>query len=169
MREGAAVNRSGYSDDCENWDLIRWRGAVASALGGKRGQATLREIAAALDALPTKELIAESLVNEDGAFCTLGALGHARGIDMTLIDAEDRQSVAEAFGIAEAMAAEIMFVNDKHVDDWKWIEIEICGPMRPHYPDYGRHTRMVHVSDDNAAARRWTYMRSWVAKQLIAP
>lgn len=84
---------------------------------------------------------------------------------MTLIDAEDRQSVAEAFGIAEAMAAEIMFVNDTHVDDWEWIEIEICGPMRRHE----RHVRWVRVWDGNTAARRWEYMREWVAKQLIAP
>ena len=157
------VNRSGYSDDCDGWDLVRWRGAVASALHGKRGQAALREIAAALDAMPVKELAAESLVNEDGAFCTLGALGHARGLDMNMIDPEDRQAVADAFGIAEAMAAEIMFVNDEHTDDWIWMEVEICGPMRR----WERHNRWVRVWDGSAGARRWRYMRDWVQKQLL--
>jgi hypothetical protein len=37
------MSRSGYSDDLENWSLIRWRGAVASAIRGRRGQAFLRE------------------------------------------------------------------------------------------------------------------------------
>lgn len=156
------MNRSGYSDDCDGWDLIRWRGAVMSALRGKRGQSALREIAAALDALPAKELAAESLVTEEGEFCTLGALGHARGMDMSSIDPEDRQAVAEAFGIAEAMAAEIMFVNDEHIDEWDWVEIEIMGPMRP----WERHLKHIRVPAPNVAARRWQYMRSWVGKQL---
>ena len=31
------MSRSGYEDGLEMWDLIRWRGAVASAIRGKRG------------------------------------------------------------------------------------------------------------------------------------
>jgi hypothetical protein len=46
------MSRSGYSDDHSEWDLIRWRGAVASAIRGKRGQAFLRELLVALDAMP---------------------------------------------------------------------------------------------------------------------
>lgn len=58
------MSRSGYSDDYDgdNWDLIRWRGAVTSAIRGKRGQAFLREALAALDAMPEKQLIAGDLV-----------------------------------------------------------------------------------------------------------
>lgn len=44
------MSRSGYNDDCDGWALIRWRGAVNSAINGKRGQAFLRELVAALDA-----------------------------------------------------------------------------------------------------------------------
>ena len=39
------MSRSGYSDDLDNWDLIRWRGQVSSAIRGKRGQGFLRELA----------------------------------------------------------------------------------------------------------------------------
>jgi len=47
------MSRSGYSDDCDDqWSLICWRGAVKSAIRGKRGQAFLKEMLAALDALP---------------------------------------------------------------------------------------------------------------------
>ena len=47
------MSRSGYSDDIDdNWAHIMWRGRVASSIRGKRGQAMLRELLAALDAMP---------------------------------------------------------------------------------------------------------------------
>lgn len=157
------MSRSGYTDECDDqWALIRWRGAVSSAIRGERGQAMLRELLAALDAMPEKRLAADSLINADGEFCTLGALGAARGIDLQAIDPEDRQQVAQAFGVAEALAAEIMFMNDEGVvDDWLWQDVEICGPMRGQ-----RHKRSVMVPNPRAAEQRWAYMRRWVAQQL---
>ncbi|ENQ7660184.1 hypothetical protein ACEQOL_006537 [Pseudomonas aeruginosa] len=38
------MSRSGYCDDLDNWSLICWRGAVSSAIKGKRGQAFLIEL-----------------------------------------------------------------------------------------------------------------------------
>lgn len=112
------MSRSGYSDDMDdNWALIKWRGAVNSAIKGKCGQAFLREMLVALDALPKKKLIAEELESE-GAVCAIGAVGHVRGIDMTKLDPEDREGVAGVFGIASAMAAEIVFENDE-AGPWK--------------------------------------------------
>lgn len=106
------MSRSGYSDDCGGWSLIRWRGAVNSAIKGARGQKFLRELAAALDAMPEKRLIANELRSADGEFCTLGVLGDVRGIEMSRLDPDDRDSVAAAFGIAPTLAAEIVFEND---------------------------------------------------------
>lgn len=106
------MSRSGYSEDCENgWALIRWRGAVNSAIKGKRGQAFFKELLAALDALPEKKLIAHDLEKE-GAVCTLGAVGRARGMTMALIDPEDHHTVANQFNIPHALACEIMWMND---------------------------------------------------------
>lgn len=161
------MSRSGYSDDCDGWALIRWRGAVTSAIRGRRGQATLREILQALDALPEKRLASESLVTAEGDFCTLGALGRARGIDMDPIDPEDRASVAHVFGVAEALAAEIMFLNDEYAaDEYHWVDVEICGPVRPNHPDWGRHVKTVRVHNARAGEDRWRYMRNWVSVQL---
>lgn len=57
------MSRSGYTDDTEDqWSLIRYRGAVASAIRGARGQAFLREMLTALDAMPEKRLISGALV-----------------------------------------------------------------------------------------------------------
>ena len=109
------MTRSGYYDDCDGSDLAMWRGAVASAIRGRRGQAFLAEMITSLDALPDKRLGENALRDADGDFCALGCVGNARGLSMSEIDPEDRDAVAAAFGIAPAMAAEIMFEND---DTW---------------------------------------------------
>jgi hypothetical protein len=71
-------------------------------------------MAAVLDAMGAKRLIANDLVR-DGEVCALGALGVARGINMDGIDPEDRETVADVFGIAPALAAEIAYVNDEQL------------------------------------------------------
>ena len=129
------MSRSGYSDDCDGWALIRWRGAVESAIKGKRGQKFLIELAEAMDAMPVKELIAYELV-EQGKFCTLGVIGKKRGIAIELIDPEDSRTVAEQFVIANAMAQEIVFMNDEAA----WY--------------------------DETPSQRWERMRKWVGDNL---
>lgn len=154
------MSRSGYTDDADDIRALNmWRGAVDRSLKGKRGQAFLREIIAALDAMPIKELAADSLVTAEGEFCTLGAVGAARGMDMSTLDPEDWDAVAKAFGIAPAMAREIVFENDEHNDGSILVEAEICGPMRR--PE--RHYRARFMPDPNAAAKRWRTMRQWAA------
>lgn len=111
------MSRSGYTDECDGWDLIRWRGAVAAAIRGTRGQELLHGLASALDAMPDKRLIAEELVNADGEVCALGALGvTCYGVDaVRTVDPEDYEQVARFFGIAEALAREVQYVNDEIV------------------------------------------------------
>lgn len=109
------MSRSNYSEDCDSeWDAIRWRGAVVSAIKGARGQAFLREAIAAMDAMPEKRLIAHEL-EAAGSVCTIGAVGAKRGTPMKEIDPEDYRAIARAFGIAPALAQEIMFWNDEAV------------------------------------------------------
>lgn len=160
------MSRSGYTDDCENLGL--WRGAVERSIRGKRGQALLRDLAAALDAMPEKRLIANELKDADGDFCTLGVLGAVRGIDMTGIDPEDRETVAAVFNIAPAMAAEIVYENDEVIDDYDFVHAVICGPMRYRWPHYEKHERWVRVARDEAdvAANRWKHMRQWVESNI---
>ncbi|MGO0633404.1 hypothetical protein ACTORR_25850 [Pseudomonas sp. SAR267] len=141
------MSRSGYSDDCSGWGLICWRGAVAAAIRGKRGQAFLVELRDALDAMPDKRLVTDTL-EAGGEFCTLGALGAKRGLDMSLIDAHDRESVAQAFGIAEALAAEIVYENDE-------------SPGQFVQDDVGR---WVLIRDTPES--RWQRMRNWVESNI---
>lgn len=130
------MSRSGYVDDMDDqWAIIRWRGAVASAIRGNRGQAFLKEMADALDAMPEKKLVAMELETA-GSVCAIGAVGKARGIDMSRIDPEDYETVARRFGISTALAQEIVFENDEHT--WN-----------------------VHSDED-----RWNHMREWVRRNL---
>lgn len=129
------MSRSGYTDDCDygvQW--INWRGAVKSAIRGKRGQAFLYEMLHAMAALPERKLIAHDL-ERDGCVCVIGAVGKARGMDMAGIDPEDYHTIAGTFGIAEALAQEIVYLNDeayhRESDEdrfermRKWIESQI--------------------------------------------
>jgi hypothetical protein len=160
------MSRSGYSDDCDGWALIRWRGAVTQAIRGQRGQAMLRELVQALDALPEKHLAAGSLVTAEGDCCTLGALGRARGMDMAPIDPEDREAVAKAFGVAEALAAEIMYLNDEEgPQEQTAFNFVVCGPMRP----WESNTQLRWKQNPQAGAVRWSQMRAWAVANLKTP
>lgn len=132
------MSRSGYSDDLDPRELNVWRGAVTSAIRGARGQAFLREMLAALDAMREKRLISGAL-EDGGEVCAIGCVGRQRGLDQSGIDAYEPHAIAQSFGIARALAAEIEFLND---DDFTW---------QPETPE-----------------QRWGRMRAWVASQIRA-
>lgn len=165
------MSRSGYTDDMEDpLAYGRWRQAVKRAIEGRRGQALLRDLLTALDDMPDKRLFSGSFATAEGEFCTLGVLGAKRGVKMDdLGDAEycETDVVGQRFGIAPAMAAEVMYLNDEYlVDEWKYVDVEICGPMRPNWPDWGTHTRNVCVHNDAHPRERWQRMRAWVVEHL---
>lgn len=161
------MSRHGYVDEWDDtWATIRWQGAVKSAIRGKRGQALLREMLAALDAMPEKWLAAESLVTAEGEYCALGVLGKARGLDIEALDPDDCDAVALAFGISPTLVREIVYTNDEAISDETSREVEICGPVRPMYPDWGRKTKLVWEPNPHAGAQRWHKVRQWVASQI---
>lgn len=142
------MSRSGYVDDCEN--LAMWRGQVASATRGKRGQAFFRDLIEALDAMPEKRLIrsphititdewgerpVDSLGSRDGNVCVLGALAKHRNLPVLEIDAGDCHKLGDTFDIAHQLAAESMFMNDEYFDT-------------------------------SSPETRWLKMREWAVKQL---
>lgn len=132
------MSRSGYVDydDCDQWAMIRWQGAVKSAIRGRRGQAFFRELLDALDALPGKRLIKDDLQDESGEVCSLGAVAVARGLDTSYMDSEDHDDMAETFDVARALIKEIEWQND---------EGNYCF---------------------ETPEQRWTRVRAWVARQI---
>lgn len=131
------MSRSGYSHDGDNdFAVICWRWAVARAINGKRGQAFLLEMWKAITALPEPKLIADSLMEKEGAVCAMGAVGKQRGLDMSQLDPENIEGVASAFGINEKLAMEIAYMNDeggpyketpeeRHARMKRWIEVNL--------------------------------------------
>lgn len=141
------MSRAGYSEDIDQWQMIMWRGQVASATRGKRGQKLLIDLLAALDAMPEKALVQSELETEEGEVCALGALGKARGIDMKALDPDEPDQVAAAFDIAAPLAREIVFMNDEYFD------VEYVGNKRV----------------DITPEARWFLMRWWVVAQIRPP
>lgn len=92
--------------------MIKWRGIVASAIRGRRGQAFLRDLLAALDTMPNRRLIADELVSK-GEVCAIGALGVARGIDMSEYEPDDPDSLAGVFDVAHQLVREVTYLNDE--------------------------------------------------------
>ena len=111
------MSRSGYTDDCEYIHL--YRNAVERALFGTRGQRFLRELIAALEAMPEKRLISQELEIKDGTpgwlrggVCALGCLGKARGLDMSTLDPHDHDTLGSIFNVAPSLIAEVEYEND---------------------------------------------------------
>lgn len=136
------MSRSGYVDDYDEYfpnALAFYRTRVENAIYGKRGQVFIRDLIAALDAMPEKKLIAEDLIR-DGEVCAIGAVGIARGIDMSGLHPEYADEVAKRFGIAECMAREIVFENDE------------AGTLA--------------TTKEESPEARWQRMRDWAEKHL---
>ena len=133
------MSRHGYSEEVDDeLEAGRWRGAVRSAIRGRRGQAFLREMIAALDAMPNKRLVSSVLIDEEGEVCAMGCVLKARGVKPEqLPDAECPGDVADLTGLAEAMVREIAYENDD-------------GTYGTEEPE-----------------ARWTRMRAWAEKRLI--
>lgn len=149
------MSRSGYVEDMDDkWALIRWRGAVASAIRGKRGQAFLREMLAALEALPAKRLVAWEL-EADGQVCAIGAVGRARGVDMKTLDPEDYDTVAGTFGINTKLAQEIVYMNDEY---WFW-STDDKGYIKK--DEDGNHLKIT-------PEERFQKMRTWIESNLLS-
>lgn len=110
----AEVSRHGYSDGGDN--VAMWRGIIASATRGKRGQAFFRSLVEALDGMADKRLVEGELENAEGSVCALGCLGKARGLAIGSVDTEDWDKLGELFDIAPQLAQEVMYVND---DSWR--------------------------------------------------
>lgn len=137
------MNRSGYSDEGDQWGFIRWRGAVGSATFGQRGQQFLKDFRVALDEMPEKKLYVHYLQTESGQNCSLGVIGAARGINMIGWDPESHEKIADALNIAEALVQEIEYLNDEYPSNYS-----------------------TGVDEDGSALIRWKRMRRWVDNQI---
>lgn len=142
------MGRSGYTDDFgdEDYPLEFYRQAVTNAINGRRGQALLMKLRDALDAMPVKRLITHEIKNESGDVCAFGALDptapSSKWDDWDDYGPGHAGDLAKHFGIARALAAEIVYMND----EW--------GEWR---------------STEETPEQRWVRMRAWVESQIAKP
>lgn len=145
------MSRSGYGYDVSTWDQIRWNGALKSAIRGKRGQAFFREMLAALDALPVKELEEGLFLRETGECCAMGAVARSRFSGdpeqiKEIVEADDDwypldgNDAADILDIPRTLACHIAYENDEG------------GPWND-----GRA---------ETSAERFARMRAWVVGQI---
>ena len=144
------MSRSGYSDEGDQWDMIRWRGAVASATFGQRGQQFLKDFRVALDEMPKKKLYVHYLQTESGQSCSLGVIGAARGINMIGWDPESHEKIADSLDIARALVCEIEYLNDDFPNSWAYQQPDRCSDKQK----------------EVEAQLRWQKMRNWVDNQI---
>lgn len=137
------MSRSGYSDDLDSGALNLYRANVGRTIRGKVGQAFLRELVVALDAMPAKRLIDGDLIREDGNVCAIGAICRTRGLDVRNVDDQVPQDVAKAVGISRILAAEIAYENDEHAP-WQ-------------------ASRVFQVETPE---ERWERMRAWTVSKI---
>lgn len=90
------MSRITYYDDWGDgyYTVGLWNGTVKSALNGRRGQAVLREIEAALLALPRKRLV-ENAGGDGETVCVLGALDWHRKVQQGVPVDEAMRAVGE--------------------------------------------------------------------------
>lgn len=134
----------GESDDPLDWG--RYEAAKRSTLRGKRGQAFLRELIAALDALPKPELSEGALGDRrTGCVCALGAVALAQGDSFDDLAKDDGswgpEDAAEWYGISPTLANEIISANDEWRDG----------------------------NDAKTRQSRWRVVRAWAVRHLIEP
>lgn len=118
--------RINYSDE-EDWDgqFELWNANIERSVHGKKGQWALRELEAALLALPRPRLVRNALA-DDGDVCAVGCLVLAlrvkRGDDRAAVlaeleasdpdDDEAAQRMAEPFGIPHLVGWKLVELND---------------------------------------------------------
>lgn len=160
------MGRIGYSED-EDYpgQHALWQGNVMRCLNGRRGRAALRELEAALLALPSKRLIAHKLV-EEGEVCAIGALALHKGDTiehLATFDEEDMVGVGEHYGVPALVAWAVVEKNDYDLDSYT---ITAPGPnqYRYYHGQQGGYRLTVQVTPEE----RYNYLLAWVQRRLAA-
>lgn len=164
--------RIGYSDE-EDYpgQFELWQANCLRSLQGKKGQTALRELEAALLALPEKRLIAEKLEDSDGQVCALGALAKHKGHSIPAIETEDEwwdesghAEEMEEFGVSLGMprlvAWKVVAKNDIEIDGHY---VNLPGPYR-WFQEQQNLRAYVPVTPEI----RYQKMLAWVQRQIQA-
>lgn len=154
--------RIGYSDE-EDYpgQFGLWRGNCQRSLKGRKGQVALRELEAALLALPEKRLIAQELVDDEGSVCAIGAVARQRGrLDdhMRTRGEYDMEDVGVQLGMPRLVAWKIVEMNDVILEGFDLV-FDLPGPWR--WPGEQPYMRIPITPET-----RYERMLEWVQSQI---
>lgn len=148
-----------------------WQANCQRSINGKKGQAALRELEAALLALPDKRLIAEKMIDADGEVCAIGALAKYKGRDLLAephIGPDDEfegdgemEEIGMELGMPRLVAWKVVCKNDVEIDGYYK---NLPGPYR-WFQEQQRLRAYVPVTPEI----RYEKMLAWVRRQLGQP
>lgn len=156
--------RINFCDDEERpGQFALWDANCQRSLKGKAGQQALRDLEAALLALPEKRLIHGLLEDEHGAVCAVGAYAKHKGLDLSKFDPEDESdAVGVKAGMPRLVAWKVVALNDIEIDDY-YRTVE--GPEMHHgHGDYwprGVWQRVQYTPEE-----RYEKVLAWVRANL---
>lgn len=131
--------RIGYSED-EDYpgQFALWQGNCQRSLKGRAGQNALRELEAALLALPDRRLIAGKMIDAEGDVCSIGALAKYKGRDLLSephVGPDDEfegdgemEEIGMELGLPRLVAWKVVELNDIQLDGCDLVTCE--GPYR---------------------------------------
>ncbi len=179
------MSRINYCDDEDQpGQFALWNANVYRSVRGKAGLASLRELEAALLALPRKRLV-RHVVACDGDVCAVGAvllmrkaksLGSIEAAQVALekeMGAAEDQAYIETdaigvdLGMPRLVAWKLVALNDIEIDYWCAYAEGPDERERQPYPHYAPHmgvwTRFEYTPEE-----RYEKLLAWVREQLIA-
>ena len=157
--------RVSYSDEEDYQGQFElWQANCRRSRRGRKGQATLRELEAALHAMPVKELHADVLVEPTGEACAIGAMLLQRKVnegmtredaaaELGKLDPENTENHGiELGGMPKLVAWSVAVENDEHH----------CTIVNDPSSLYGRR------AEEEKPATRYERLLAWVRLQLQA-
>lgn len=175
--------RISYDDDPEDDRLTNlWQGNCRRSIGSKAGQLALRELEAALLALPNKRLIRNGVAC-DGDVCAVGAyvlLKRAEragsslevalpAFEVEMGPAEDQEwietdELGVEYGMPKLVAWSLVALNDMQLDT-KYVTCE--GPVERKWAGHAYHAGY-RVEVEITPEERYQRVLAWVRSKLKA-
>lgn len=151
-----------------------FQGRLSRSLRGKAGQAALRELEAALVAMPEPELYSGVFAQPSGEVCALGALAVAKKVAAGVsraealavcadVDPDLSEEVGEDLGFPRLVAQAVVWENDEaNTTVWEVAE----GPAHPQRGIYPYKGGIAYIRDVTPR-ERYDAMLAWVRSVLV--
>ncbi len=137
-----------------------WQANCERSMRGRAGQRELRELEAALLALPEKRLIGDRLTDDEGGVCAIGCYAKHKGLDLSRFDPYESDEVGVAAGMPRLVAWKVVELNDVTLDT---VWAVAADPLNR--PETAYQGGIPHVRD-MTPEERYEKVLAWVRSRL---